>query len=127
MTRIRKNLRNFIVTAIFLLVGASILTIWIPASMAFRLVFGTVYLLFIPGFLLLWLTLPKINDGDDSLDWIERYTLSVGISIAVVPLIIYLSRRLLGISINAVSIFSEIGVFILILILFKAIYRIKHH
>jgi uncharacterized membrane protein len=85
------------------------LVIWIATSLgfieAFRVVFGSVYVLFLPGFLLTWIVFPKHN----VIDWLERIALSFALSIAVVPLIVfYLS--LIGLKISALMSFLTVTI-----------------
>jgi hypothetical protein len=71
-----------------------------------RIVFGSVYVLFIPGFLISFIFFPKTKEFDsekkDAIDWIERIALSFALSIAVVPLMIFY-LNLMGIKINALN------------------------
>ena len=50
----------------------------------FRIFFGLVFILFVPGFAWSYVFFARRN-----IDWIERVTLSVGLSIAVVPLTVF--------------------------------------
>lgn len=50
----------------------------------FRIFFGSVFILFVPGFAWSYVFFAKKD-----IDWIERVTLSVGLSIAVVPLTVF--------------------------------------
>lgn len=54
-----------------------------PWSKPLRYVFGTIYVLFIPGYVLIEALYPREND----LKPLERMALSIGLSLAVVPLI----------------------------------------
>lgn len=107
-----KRWLKYSILAVFILTGISlILSFWIPLWQSFRIIFSSVYLLFIPGFIwsfVLW----KQNE----LDVIERYTLSLVLSIAFVPLFIYLLNKV-GFKINLINSFFEI----LVLILFAAV------
>ncbi|MBS3778431.1 MAG: DUF1616 domain-containing protein, partial [Candidatus Thermoplasmatota archaeon] len=49
-----------------------------------RIMFGLPFILFIPGYLLIYTLFPKQNK---EIDFIERIALSFGLSIAIVPLI----------------------------------------
>ncbi len=49
-----------------------------------RLFFGSVFILFVPGFA--W---SYVSFARKSIDWIERVTLSFGLSIALVPLTVF--------------------------------------
>lgn len=54
---------------------------------------------FVPGFALSYAFFPK-----DEIDWIERIALSFGLSIAVVPLLVFYMNRFLGVKIDIVSV-----------------------
>ena len=75
-----------------------------------RIIFGSVYVLFIPGFIL---TLIFFKKEDKEIDWLERITLSLALSIAIVPLTIFLFN-LLGVSITSLSVFLEILLIIIL-------------
>ena len=66
---------------------------------AFRIVFGSVYVLFLPGFVISYIFFPKTKEFDSekgenkehenengAIDWIERIALSFALSIAIAPL-----------------------------------------
>lgn len=67
---------------------------------AFRIIFGSVYVLFLPGFILTFIFFP-INK-EKGIDWMERIALSFALSIAVVPLIVFY-LNLIGIRINSLN------------------------
>jgi len=50
-----------------------------------RIFLGFILVLFLPGYLLIAILFPRKND----LDWVERVTLSFGLSIAIVPLLLW--------------------------------------
>lgn len=56
------------------------------------LVFGSIFMLFLPGFALSWLFFPQKSE----IDWVERIALSFGLSIAVVPLAVFCLNLLFG-------------------------------
>lgn len=66
-----------------------------------RIIFGIIYVLFLPGFLLTFIFFPK---NKDNIDWLERIALSFALSIAVVPLVIFY-MNLIGVRISAVNSF----------------------
>lgn len=78
-----------------------------------RIVFGSIYVLFIPGFILTFIFFPKTKSFEDnkkekeSLDWIERIALSFALSIAIVPLAVFY-LNLIGIKINLLNSFLTI-------------------
>ena len=61
-----------------------------------RIIIGSIFVLFIPGFALSWLFFPKKTE----IDWIERIALAFGLSIAVVPLTIFYLNYIFGVKIN---------------------------
>ncbi len=95
---------------------------------SFRIVFGSVYVLFIPGFIISYIFFPfskpfeeetgkkslidkgvNVNDGKDgkAIDWIERIALSFALSIAVVPLVMFY-LNFVGVKINVFNSFFVI-------------------
>jgi len=69
---------------------------------SFRIVFGSVYVLFLPGFVLSFAFFP-----DKAIDWIERIALSFALSIAVVPLAVFY-LNLIGVRINLLNSFLTV-------------------
>ncbi len=93
-----------------LLLLSGILMIRLPHAQALRMVFGTVFILFLPGFFLIELAFPRkvqIKNDSHMLDWIERVTLSFALSIVTVPLMVYFLNRA-GVAITARNIFFEV-------------------
>ncbi|MBS3165878.1 DUF1616 domain-containing protein [Candidatus Woesearchaeota archaeon] len=89
----------------------------------FRIVFGSVYVLFIPGFILTYIFFPQTKEFDskdketNAIDWIERIALSFALSIAVVPLIIFY-LNLIGLKITLLNSFlSILGIILVSLII----------
>lgn len=70
-----------------------------------RIVFGSIYVLFIPGLIISFIFFPKTKEFNSEdketggIDWTERIALSFALSIAIVPLTIFY-LNLLGIKIN---------------------------
>jgi len=91
-----------------------------------RIVFGSVYVLFLPGFILTFLFFPtlKTSEEDKGIDWLERIALSFALSIAVVPLAVFY-LNLIGIKINLLN-SSLIILGIIILSSIGVYYRIRH-
>jgi len=79
--------RNLWLYAVLAVSFATVLTIYaIPSDFPFvalRWVFGSVFVLFIPGYVAVEALFPKGRE----LDAIERFALSVGLSLALVPLV----------------------------------------
>jgi uncharacterized membrane protein len=61
-----------------------------------RIILGSIFVLFIPGFALSWLFFPKKTE----IDWIERIALAFGLSIATVPLAVFYLNYVFGVKIN---------------------------
>jgi len=84
---------------------------------SFRIVFGSVYVLFLPGFIISYIFFPKTCEFENkekqkekekrSIDWIERIALSFALSIAIVPLVVFY-LNLIGIKINIINSFLTI-------------------
>ena len=101
------------ITIIALLIISGILTIFIPFLQALRIVFGSVYVLFLPGFILTYIFFPKKLNKNERIDWIERIALSFALSIAIVPLLMFYLNKI-GIKINLLNSFLTILVIIII-------------
>lgn len=65
---------------------------------SFRIVFGSVFVLFLPGFIITFIFFNKTNE----IDWLERIALSFALSIAIVPLVVFY-LNLAGIKINLLN------------------------
>ncbi len=74
-----------------------------------RIFLGFILVLFLPGFAWTYVFFDK-----DELNVIERIALSFGISIASVPLVIFLLNKYLGLKINAYLSFITIIVMLII-------------
>jgi len=99
----KKNWLKYSLLGILLLVIVSlVLNIWLPVWESFRIIFGSVYLLFFPGFVWSWVFWKK-----GKLDSIERFILSLVLSIAIVPLVVFILNKV-GVKINLVNSFIEI-------------------
>jgi uncharacterized membrane protein len=110
--------RNIWTISIFL---ASLVTLSILISLlttqtllsSFRIVLGSFYVLFLPGFVLSYIFFPKTKEFDEkneekgTIDWIERIALSFTLSIAIVPLVMFY-LNLIGIKINTLNSFLTI-------------------
>lgn len=92
-----------LIITLLLLIGLPLfMSIWLPASKAFRLVYGFLYLLFFPGFL--W---SYVFWRPNELNKIPRLILALTISLAIVPLTVFTGYKI-GIKINTITIFLEI-------------------
>jgi|SRR3989344_2854199 len=80
---------------------------------SFRIIFGSVYVLFLPGFILTYIFFPLTKKFDDkneengAIDWIERIALSFALSIAIVPLVVFY-LNLIGVKISVINSFFTI-------------------
>ena len=95
-----------------------------------RIIFGSVYVLFLPGFIITYIFFPKIQEFDSgekqkgeresgSIDWIERIALSFALSIAIVPLAVFY-LNLIGLKINMLNSFLVVlGIIIISVIILK--------
>lgn len=131
-------MNNYIKTAIViaalavlsLLIGAfSSLTI----LASFRILFGSAFVLFLPGFILTFIFFRKTKPVDSkseeksAIDWIERIALSFALSIAVVPLVVFY-LNLIGLKINMLNSFLTIlGIIIICLAIFFFQSKRKSH
>ncbi len=119
---INRNKLNIILAIILLLIAISfIIPLFTSLSIlsSLRIVFGSIYVLFIPGFIISYIFFPrtmefegkKENEGNEnkkhSIDWIERTALSFALSIAIVPLAVFY-LNLIGIKINTLNSFLTI-------------------
>lgn len=124
-----KTLISFIIVFLAILsIIALIMSFWLGLVSSFRLVFGLIFLLFIPGLVWSYVFFPNadstlISNADktlktgeknnDGIDWIERIILSVALSLALVPLFIFFINKI-GVKINVLSVFLEVLSIILI-------------
>jgi len=80
---------------------------------SYRIIFGSIYVLFLPGFIISYLFFPKTKEFDSeskekgAIDWIERIALSFALSIAIVPLAVFY-LNLIGVKINLLNSFLTI-------------------
>lgn len=104
----KKWLKYSMIAILSLAIISLILSIWLPVIQSFRIVFGTVYLLFLPGFVWSWVFWKK-----GEIDVIERFILSLALSIAIIPLIVFFLNKV-GVKINLLNSVLEILVVIII-------------
>jgi uncharacterized membrane protein len=97
---------------------------------SFRIVFGSVYVLFLPGFIISYIFFPETKEFDEhskkekneeekGIDWIERIALSFALSIAIVPLAVFY-LNLIGLKINLIN--SSLTILGIIIISFIVLY-----
>ena len=125
--------RNIIIGLIFVLVISLVsLIIGFATSLgileSFRIIFGAIYVLFLPGFIISYIFFPKTKEFESnerlevqnldnkeraSIDWIERIALSFALSIATVPLVVFY-LNLIGVKINLLnSFFTILGIIVI--------------
>ncbi len=105
---------GFIILLEILALAFAALSDSITSIEAMRIVFGTFYVLFIPGFIWTFVFFPKSRSFEDKvekkdkqkweIDWLERIALSFALSIALVPLSVFY-LNLIGIKINLLNSF----------------------
>jgi len=105
-----------------LTVIAIIMSFSLSLSESFRLVFGSAFMLFLPGFVLTWIFWDK-----GEISHLERFMLSLVFSIAIVPLFVFLLNKI-GILITTLNIFIIVSGIIITegLILLFQNKRLKH-
>jgi LPXTG-motif cell wall-anchored protein len=110
-----KYLLGTLIVLIILVIISVIITLFAktPILSSLRIVFGSVYVLFLPGFIISYIFFPKTHEFDNknneekSIDWIERIALSFALSIAIVPLAVFY-LNLIGLKINLLNSFLTI-------------------
>ncbi len=112
---------------IILLVISLILTKFTNLSIieSLRIIFGSIYVLFLPGLIISFIFFPITNHDKKSIDWIERIALSFALSISIVPLTIFY-LNLIGIKISLLNSFLTIlGIIIICLLILYFKYNYK--
>jgi len=94
--------KHYLACIFVLLVLSIALTPSIGLLQSLRVIYGSVYSLFLPGFLMSHLFFPS-----RSMDTLERLALSFVLSISIVPLVIFY-LNLVGIPISTISTFTII-------------------
>ena len=111
---------KYSILGFFILVVISlVLCLWWPFLSSFRIVFGAVYLLLIPGFIWSWVFWKK-----DDIKLFERFVLSPVLSLAIVPLVIFLLSKV-NIKINIINSIWETFV-VIILGVITIIFKKRH-
>jgi len=120
MNQIKRIILNryAFVTILGLIVISLILSLFLQYIESFRIVFGSFFVLFLPGFFIVELFFQEV-------DIIEKIALSFALSIAIVPLAVFY-LNLIGIKINTLnSVLTIIGVIIISFIVRFIIDKIK--
>lgn len=84
-----------------------------------RMVFGTVFVLFIPGFAWSFVFFRR-----EEIDWIERIALSFGLSIALVPLTIFWLNSFFDVRITLINSFIVVLILTLVPVIYLLLRRI---
>lgn len=97
-----------------------------PFLNSLRIVYGSIYVLFLPGFIISYIFFPKSKPFEDNekneevhpetkgaIDSLERIALSFALSIAIVPLVVFY-LNLIGLKINTLNTFLTILAIILV-------------
>ncbi len=99
-----KGIIGAALAVVILLIASVVLKL--AASMtilnSLRIIFGSVYVLFLPGFIVSFIFFQK-----GKIDWIERAALSFALSIAIVPLAVFY-LNLVGMRISLLSSFLTV-------------------
>lgn len=116
--KIREKIRNFIITIGVLFILSILLMLFNLSFLhSLRIVFGSLFVLFLPGFVITYLFFKEI-------DVIERIALSFALSIAIVPLTIFYLNRI-GMKINFLNSFLTILGIIIVSLTIKFIIEKK--
>ncbi len=116
MNKSRKAwLFGIIITILILFIISILIALFTQLSYleSLRIIFGSVYVLFLPGFVISYLFFPKTKEFESeseekgAIDWIERIALSFALSIAIVPLAVFY-LNLIGVKINLLNSFLTI-------------------
>lgn len=95
---IEENYMKYGKYTLFILLCISVILSFFIGWNAFRIVFGSLYVLFLPGFTMSFIFFEKGN-----IDLLERIALSFALSISVVPLVVFY-LNLIGMKINALNV-----------------------
>jgi uncharacterized membrane protein len=113
------NITATILLALFIIAEIMPIFTSLTALEALRITFGSIYVLFLPGFIISYIFFPKTKEFDSEgktrqenrrlsgIDWIERIALSFALSIAIVPLAVFY-LNLIGLKINLLNSFLTI-------------------
>lgn len=94
---------------------------------AFRITLGITTILILPGYALTYCFFP--TQKQEGIDWLERSALSIALSIAVVPLLLFY-LNLIGVPITALSsVCTSLGITLaaLIIVRTRRNYTLRHH
>jgi len=100
------------------LLTALVLSIKMGPQKGFRIAFGSMFVLFLPGF-----ALAELFFGKREIDAIERIALSFALSIAAVPLAMFYLNYLAGMKINRTNVALTVSEIIIISLVIKTLRR----
>ncbi len=101
--KLKTEIKGWLAFIILGFIGAGVLAFYkIPYLDGLRIIFGAVYVLFLPG----WVVVRCFFD--DLEDWIEKFGVAFGLSIAIIVLAVMFSNLVLRIPITALSNFLVI-------------------
>ena len=112
-----------IIISLILLICLSLLaSLWLPLPRAFRLVFGVIYVLFIPGFIWSWIIWKSAE-----LDLFSRLIISIVLSFVFVPLFAIVNN-VFGVELILKNILLEVTVLLglgMLLLYLKKYFHVK--
>ena len=103
-----KRLKATLITGFVLVAISLFLTVWLPLLQSFRVIFGSVYVLFLPGFAWTWMFWKA-----GTISNLERSILSLILSMIIVPLFVFLLSKI-GARITLINIVFEVLTIIVI-------------
>ena len=121
-SKLSKNRELIIYTVIIIIITAIVIFIpyqYYTTIQVLRIIFGTIFILFLPGY---FLTLSFFNKKE--IDLLERFALSFALSISVIPLISFY-LNLVWVKINELSIFLICTVIIALNIIYISYFKGK--
>lgn len=114
------NTQIFIIMFSFLILITLLLIIFAKFDLlgALRIVFGSFFILFLPGYIISFILYPDIkNINNKGIDYLERIVLSFALSISIIPLVVFY-LHLIGMKITNLNVLiTTIGVIIISLII----------
>ena len=114
----RKNILSTIVAVVILLIVSLLLSFKFPIAQSFRIVFGLVFVIFLPGFV--W---SFIFFQPNTLNPLGRIVISIICSISLISLTIFFTNKL-GVEVSKFPILFEI---ILITLIGAVVFTVKHY
>jgi len=114
------NTQIFIIIFSFLILITLLLIIFAKFDLfgAIRVVFGSFFVLFLPGYIISFIIYPDLkNINNKGIDYLERIVLSFALSISIIPLVVFY-LHLIGMKINVLNVLiTTAGIIIISLII----------